>query len=571
MAFAYTTKISPNLDQETFDQTNQALQFAAQQTFQKKQAIAKQLQARRDQIDKSMNAIEGYDISKIIPAWRPFFQQKNAEKITKFIDLTKQGDVVGAKQVLTDISNIYNWMTGHNNGENVQEAIAQYQQLANDPNKLAAANKTMPVHQQLVVSLEGFERSKMAFEGANTEFKWDENSDTFLYRPLNPETGEPMKDWDDATNWDNYANPGVFQLPTAPRAGKSAITIGETVVRANVKGRNKDLWDGAAANESARAIVDSGTASEDGMAARAWAVMNLMDESHMNNAKLTEVYMNRDKDSEMWNLNKDYLEDIDNTLVKKMVDASYFAPKPEDVEKPRTPTQKERDRLNARADFDSKKIFESEAFPWNSGLIYHTQEGMVADLTQLKDGNLRAGTEYVLTNLGQEEYITMRNPNFGEEDRRIHELDAELGGLINMGQEGSAMYGEMKAERDQLMMQLYFDNKSLQPEVFDISPRNIVFLPNGNISFMNLDFEDSDVGTIIINEKRDHDIAQQLLSRIRKAYNDPTITFDELRAGLSYGPNGMGKIMSDQARASANSSQAAKAFDDPSKIPSNNN
>ena len=557
MAFAYTTKISPNLDQETFDQTNQALQFAAQQAFQQKQAIAKQLQARKAQIDKSMNAIEGYDISKIIPAWRPLFQQKNAEKIAKFVDLTKQGDVVGAKQVLTDLGNIYNVMTSHNS-EDVQKMRLAYNEVANDPNKLAKANETMPVHQQLVASLEGFQRAEMAFEGASTNFKWDENSDTLLYQSINPETGEPMGDWADVTSWDSYANPGLYQLPTAPRAGKSAITIGETVVRANVKGRNKDLWDGAAANESARAIVDSGTASEDGMAARAWAVMNLMDESHMNNAKLTEVYMNRDKDSEMWNLNKDYLEDIDNTLVKKMVDASYFAPKPEDVEKPRTPTQKERDKLNARADFDSKKTFSSEAYPWNSGLIYHTEEGMVADLTQLKDGNLNAGTEYVFTNLGQEEYITMRNPNFGEEDRRIHELNAELGGLINMGQEGSAMFGEMKAERDQLMMQLYVDQKSLQPEVFDISPRNIVFLPNGNISFMKLDFEDSDVGTIIINEKRDHDVAQQLLSRIRKAYNDPTITFDELRAGLSYGPNGMGKIMMDQARATSNTATKGK-------------
>jgi len=290
------------------------------------------------------------------------------------------------------------------------------------------------------------------------------------------------------------------------------------------------------------------------MSARAWAVMNLMDETHMNNAKLTEVYMNRDKDSETWKLYQPYLEDIDNTLVKKMANASYFAPKPEDVEKPRDATQKERDALARRADFDSKRMFKSDAYPWNSGVIYHTEEGMVADITELRDGQLHAGTEYTLTQLGQNEYITMRNPNYGEEDRQMGELLAEK----NMMERNNMMNTqEYKALRDEINMLSFqkFDGKTLQPEVFDINPRHLAFLPNGNISFLDLDFDNSDVGTIIINEKRDYDTAQQLLSIIRKQYNDPTISFDELRAGLAYGPNGMNKIVSDQVRASAGSAK----------------
>ncbi len=54
---------------------------------------------------------------------------------------------------------------------------------------------------------------------------------------------------------------------------------------------------------------------------------------------------------------------------------------------------------------------------------------------------------------------------------------------------------------------------------------------------------------------RDYDTAKKLLSIIRKQYNDPTISFDELRAGLAYGPNGMNKIVSDQVRASAGSAK----------------
>lgn len=553
MAYAYTTKISGDLSQETFDQTNQALQFAAQQAFQRKQSIAKQLKARKDQINKAVDGIEGYDLSAIIPKWRPMFQQKVAEKTAKFMEHTQQGDAVAAKQDLNELANIYNFCIGHNS-DAVKDMRTALNELANDPQKLAKANKDMPVHQQLVASLEGFEQAELLFEGQNVDFKWEENSDTMLFRVMNPETGEYMGDWAPTTEWDNYANTGIYQVPTAPRSGTSAITIGETTVRANVKGRNKDLWNEAAAMESSRAIVDAGVGSEEGMSARAWAVMNLMDETHMNNAKLTEVYMNRDKDSETWKLYQPYLEDIDNTLVKKMANASYFAPKPEDVEKPRDATQKERDALARRADFDSKRMFKSDAYPWNSGVIYHTEEGMVADITELRDGQLYAGTEYTLTQLGQNEYITMRNPNYGEEDRQMAELLAEK----DMMERNNMMNTqEYKALRDEINMLSFqkFDGKTLQPEVFDINPRHLAFLPNGNISFLDLDFDNSDVGTIIINEKRDYDTAQQLLSIIRKQYNDPTISFDELRAGLAYGPNGMNKIVSDQVRASAGSAK----------------
>jgi len=553
MAYAYTTKISGDLSQETFDQTNQALQFAAQQAFQRKQSIAKQLKARKDQINKAVDGIEGYDLSAMIPKCRPMFQQKVAEKTAKFMDHTQQGDAVAAKQDLNELANIYNFCIGHNS-DGVKEMRTALNELANDPQKLAKANKDMPVHQQLVASLEGFEQAELLFEGQNVDFKWEENSDTMLFRVMNPETGEYMGDWAPTTEWDNYANTGIYQVPTAPRSGTSAITIGETTVRANVKGRNKDLWNEAAAMESSRAIVDAGVGSEEGMSARAWAVMNLMDETHMNNAKLTEVYMNRDKDSETWKLYQPYLEDIDNTLVKKMANASYFAPKPEDVEKPRDATQKERDALARRADFDSKRMFKSDAYPWTSGVIYHTEEGMVADITELRDGQLHAGTEYTLTQLGQNEYITMRNPNYGEEDRQMGELLAEK----NMMERNNMMNTqEYKALRDEINMLSFqkFDGKTLQPEVFDINPRHLAFLPNGNISFLDLDFDNSDVGTIIINEKRDYDTAQQLLSIIRKQYNDPTISFDELRAGLAYGPNGMNKIVSDQVRASAGSAK----------------
>lgn len=553
MAYAYTTKISGDLSQETFDQTNQALQFAAQQAFQRKQSIAKQLKARKDQINKAVDGIEGYDLSAMIPKWRPMFQQKVAEKTAKFMEHTQQGDAVAAKHDLNELANIYNFCIGHNS-DGVKDMRTSLNELANDPQKLAKANKDMPVHQQLVASLEGFEQAELLFEGQNVDFKWEENSDTMLFRVMNPETGEYMGDWAPTTEWDNYANTSIYQVPTAPRAGKSAITIGETTVRANIKGRNKDLWNEKAATESSRAIVESGVASEEGMAARAWAVMNLMDESHMNNAKLTEVYMNRDKDSETWKLHQPYLEDIDNILVKKMANASYFSPKPEDVEKPRNSTQKERDALARRSDFDSKRMFKSDAYPWNSGLIYHTEEGMITDITELKDGQLHAGTEYTLTQLGQNEYITMRNPNYGEEDRQMAELLAEKDMMDRNNMMDTDQYRSLKDEINMLAFQK-FDGKTLQPEVFDINPRHLVFLPNGNISFLDLDFEDSDVGTIIINQKRDYDISQQLLSIIRKQYNDPTITFDELRAGLAYGPNGMSKIVSDQVRASAGSVQ----------------
>mgnify|MGYP001381912767 CR=1 FL=1 len=169
--------------------------------------------------------------------------------------------------------------------EEVKMTREAYVKVSSDPSEAAKFNDNLPVYQQSAATPEGRIMAQQKFEGAGITTYLGEGG-TVFFKNIDPETGEEMGDWKDITSWETWANPSTFQIPITSRYGKSAIQIGESVVRESAKAFNKDTWDRGVATKSATGIVNSGSESEDGASARAWAVENLWGDGYKNNESL---------------------------------------------------------------------------------------------------------------------------------------------------------------------------------------------------------------------------------------------------------------------------------------------
>ena len=157
-----------------------------------------------------------------------------------------------------------------------------YVKVANDPSEAAKFNENLPVYQQSAATPEGSIMAQQQFEGSGiTTYMGDDG--TVFFKNIDPETGEETGDWSNITSWESWANPSTFQIPTQSRYGRSAIQIGESVVRESVKSSNKDVWNRSKAVKSATGLVNSGSDNEDGASARAWAVENLWGDGYRDN------------------------------------------------------------------------------------------------------------------------------------------------------------------------------------------------------------------------------------------------------------------------------------------------
>ena len=524
MPAAYTTPLpaTPGAD---FNKTLATLgQLQARKAAQQK-AIVNQMESRQKAADKLLSETQGYDVSKLIPPLRSHFndyvQQKMAEIQGFAID-----DPLKARQAVQDVANWFNIHSSHNS-EEVQASRQTLNSIATNPSDAAKFNENLPVYLQSAATPQGSITAQQQFEGANiTTYMGDDG--TVFFKNVDAETGEQIGDWKNITSWELFANPSTFQVPTTSRYGKSAIQIGESVVREAVRAFNKDTWTRSKAIESATGIVNSGSESEDGASSRAWAVQNLWGDGYRSNESLVSAYITGDINNSEYELHKDYIKNKNADLINEMVEASRFADKKEDDK----PTSEEKKERVARTEFDSKSSFSfsaSELFK-EGQLLAFDDMGRVLNVNDFDKSSLE-GTRYILGSLAKNtketEAIKLNNPNYGQEHKQLNELKARYESITNKNSEAAR---DLQFQIDNLEYDL--GDTKLEPEVFDLDLSDLVFLPNNKLALMNLSYEGSKVKTIMLDENRDRAKVEQIIQAIRRVYNDETITFEKLQKGL---------------------------------------
>lgn len=548
MPVAYTTALSttPGAD---FNKTLATLgQQQARRAAQQK-AIMDQMQARQKATDKMLSEVEGYDVSKLIPPLREHFKTYMGQKMQEIQNFAID-DPSKARMAVQDISNWFNVHSAHNS-EEVQMTRDAYLKVANDPSQAAKFNENLPVYQQSAATPEGSIIAQQQFEGAGiTTYMGDDG--TVFFKNTDPETGEETGDWKNITSWETWANPSTFEIPTTSRYGKSAIQIGESVVHDAVKAFNKDTWTKSKAIESATGIVNSGSESEDGASARAWAVENLWGEGYRNNESLKSAYITGDINNSEYKLHSDYINNKNTELINEMVEASRFADKPDDDDADK-PT------YDVRSEFDSKSEFKFNVNDLlrQGELLSFDEYGRLMNVEDMSEQDLK-GTRYTLGSLAKNtretQAIKLNNPNFGQEHKQLDALKARYDAI---GNKNSANAQDLKFQIENLEYDL--GDTKLEPEVFDLNLNDMVFLPNGKLALMNLSYKGSKVKTIMLDKDNDKAQVDQIVQAIRRVYKDDSITFEKLQKGLVLGPEGESRNVIQDLSPASNTS--AGAFD----------
>ena len=528
MPVAYTTGLSAPTPTD-FNKTLATLgQQQARRAAQQK-AIMDQMQARQKATDKMLSEVEGYDVSTLIPPLREHFKTYMGQKMQEIQNFAID-DPLKARMAVQDIANWFNVHSAHNS-EEVQMTRDAYLKVANDPSQAAKFNENLPVYQQSAATPEGSIMAQQQFEGAGiTTYMGDDG--TVFFKNIDPETGEETGDWKNITSWETWANPSTFEIPTTSRYGKSAIQIGESVVRESAKAFNKDTWDRGVATKSATGIVNSGSESEDGASARAWAVENLWGDGYKNNESLVSSYITGDRDNSEYKLHEDYISNKNNELIKEMVDASrFFVEEPDDDDDDK-PT------YDVRSEFDSKSEFKFNVNDLlrQGELLSFDEYGRLMNVEDMSEQDLK-GTRYTLGSLAKNtretQAIKLNNPNFGQEHKQLDALKARYDAIDN---KNSANAQDLKFQIENLEYDL--GDTKLEPEVFDLNLNDMVFLPNGKLALMNLSYKGSKVKTIMLDKDNDKAQVDQIVQAIRRVYKDDSITFEKLQKGLVLGPEG---------------------------------
>lgn len=530
MPVAYTTGLSttPGAD---FNKTLATLgQQQARRAAQQK-AIMDQMQSRQKATDKMLSEVEGYDVSKLIPPLREHFKTYVGQKMQEIQNFAID-DPSKARMAVQDVANWFNVHSAHNSKE-VQMTREAYFKVANDPSEAAKFNENLPVYQQSAATPEGSIMAQQQFEGSGiTTYMGDDG--TVFFKNIDPETGEETGDWSNITSWESWSNPSTFQIPTQSRYGKSAIQIGESVVRESAKAFNKDTWNRGVATKSATGIVNSGSESEDGASARAWAVENLWGDGYKGNESLVSSYITGDRDNSEYKLHEDYIGNKNKDLIKEMVDASrFFVEEPDDND-----SGKGKGKQVFTSDFDSKSEygFNASNLFREGQLLAFDDMGRVLNLEDLDEQELK-GTRYTLGSLAKNtretQAIKLNNPNFGQEHKQLDALKARYDAIDN---KNSVNAQDLKFEIENLEYDL--GDTQLEPEQFDLNLSDLVFLPNGKLALMNLNYKGSKVKTIMLDRINDKPKVDQIIQAIRRVYNDETITFEKLQKGLVTGPQG---------------------------------
>ena len=533
MAVAYTQKVAT--------EAAPLPDFTGWQKAAEQKAIIKQMKARKDAADKYLSDVEGYDISKLIPPLRPHFKKYMNEEMQKIYDFSID-DPVAARQAVQNIANWFNTHAAHNSDE-VKASRELLNDVANDPASAAKFNEQLPVYMQSAATPEGSIMAQQAFEGNDIVTQMGSDG-TVFYKQLDSETGQETGDWEPIQSWDRWANPSTFTAPTTSRYGKSAIQIGETTIRESAKAYNKDAWNRSEATKSAAGIVNSGASNEDGAAARAWAVQNLWGDGYRDNESLISAYITGDVNNSEYQLHKDYIKNKNKDLISEMVEASKFV-----VEKEEPNGGSGKGPRVFRNEFDSKSDFKfnvSELFK-EGQLLAFDEMGRVMNVADMREGSL-VGTRYTLGSLAKNtketEAIKLNNPNFGQEHRLLNELKARYEEVDN---KNSMAAKDLRYEIDNIEYEL--GDAKLEPEQFDLNLSDLVFLPNGKLALMNLNYEGSKVKSIMLDQTNDKAKVDQIIQAIRRVYNDETITFEKLQKGLVYGDKGEAQNIIQEAAA----------------------
>ena len=64
----------------------------------------------------------------------------------------------------------------------------------------------------------------------------------------------------------------------------------------------------------------------------------------------------------------------------------------------------------------------------------------------------------------------------------------------------------------------------------------MVFMPDGKLALMNLNYKGSKVKTILLDAQQDKAKVDQIIQAIRRVYKDDSITFEKLQKGMVGGP-----------------------------------
>lgn len=553
MPVAYTAP----LQGETLDMSGlmDSLKVRQAEEAARKKAIVDQMQARQKTADKMLSQVDGYDVSKLIPPLREHFKTYYNQKLEEINNFAID-DPVAARRAVQDIRTWFDTHASHNS-EEVQNSRETYNSVATDPSSAAKFNENLPLYMQSAASPQSMILAQQAFEGANIVTQMGADGKV-VYKSVDPETGEPAGDWSDITSWEAWANPATFTVPTQARYGKSAIQIGEGTVRDSAKAFNKDTWSRDEAYRVSQGIVEGGADNEDSAAARAWAVANLFSDAMRDNEALVTSYIQGDVNNSTYQLNSQYISDINNELVKQMAEASRFVVEEDEP----TATSSDRDATIYRSDFDSSERFFLDSLQYlRTGELMETDENGV--LVPLEDfemyGGVR-GTSYVLSALDtKNETIIIDNPNAGETENRIRSLQEELQGI---GDQGSPEAMTIRREIQAL------EEGDAEPEQFEIQPKEVAFLPNGKVVLLDLSVKQTGtsydkVKTIVLDGYRDREATQSLLQAIRRTYRDPNITLEGLQAGIVFGPQTeVENAATDVVNQTEQAAQSGGAFDD---------
>ena len=540
MAVAYTEKL-PQIGKAD---------FSGRRPNQK--GIMDQMKSRREAADKLLSKVEGYDISKLIPPLRDHFKTYMNQEMEKIYDFSID-DPVAARQAVQNIANWFNTHAAHNSKE-VQSSRELLNEVATDPAAASKYNDQLPVYQQSAATPQGSIMAQQMFEG-NDITTYMGADGTVFFKQVDQETGEEVGDWVPIQSWERWSNPSTFAAPTTSRYGKSAIQIGETVVRGSVESYDDKVWNRPAAIKSATGIVNSGSDNEDGAAARAWAVQNLWGDGYRDNEALVSAYITSDINSPEYNLHEDYINNKNKNLINEMVEASRFPNREDDDD-----GGAGRGRQVFKNEFDSKSEYEfntSQLFK-EGQLLAFDEMGRVMNLEDMDESEMK-GTRYTLGSLAKNtketDAIKLPNPNFGQEHRALAELNRRYADIENKNSESA------KNIRDKIyFLEEDLGEGKLEPEQFDLNLSDLVFLPNGKLALMNLNYKGSKVKTIMLDEINDKPKVDQIIQAIRRVYNDETITFEKLQKGLVTGPKGDVEKVVQDVTSSANQPKAGDSL-----------
>jgi len=536
MPVAYT---APLKSVEGPDMSGLVNSLKAQQAAQaaQKKAIVDQMNARQKAADKMLSEAEGYDVSKLIPPLRQHFSDYYNQKLQDINNFAID-DPVAARRAVQDIANWFNTYASHNSDE-VQQSRETYNAVSTDPSQAAKFNEQLPVYLQSAASPQSMIQAQQQFEGSGITTQMGADG-TVMFKSVDPETGEPTGDWQDITSWELWANPTTFTVPTQARYGKSAIQIGEGTVRSAAKAFNKDSWNKNEAYRVAEGIVSGGVENEDSAAARAWAVSNLFTDAMRDNEGLVTAYIQGDINNPAYQMQSQYISDINKELVKQMAESSRFIV--EEDESKKSVSEREADIF--KSDFDSKQSFTLDGLEYlRTGELMETDEdGVLVPIDQFEMYSGVSGNSYVLSSLGKKkETIVIDNPRAGEEHRQLRSMEESYDSMSDKNSEEAL---QLKRRIDETRYAL--GDSALEPVQFEIQPKEIGFLSNGKVVLLDLSVKKTGsqydkVKTIVLDEWRDRDSVQSILQAIRRVYKDPNITLDGLQSGIVYGPNEQAK------------------------------